>query len=242
MKTLGIIPARYASSRFPGKALANVAGKSMLQRVYEQALQAKLIDAVVVATDDERIFDHCNAFRGNVIMTSPDHQSGTDRCAEVARQISGYELVVNIQGDEPFIDPGQIDLAIEPLKKEAQISTLVKKIESAEALFNPNVVKVVFDKNHRAMYFSRHPIPYVRGELQNEWLREPRHFKHIGLYGFRRDTLLEISALPLSAYEKCESLEQLRWLEHGYPITINMTDKETIGIDTPEDLQKLMLH
>lgn len=241
MKTLGIIPARYASSRFPGKALVNIAGKSMLQRVYEQALQAQLLDAVIIATDDERIFDHCNAFQGNVIMTSPDHQSGTDRCAEVARQIADYELIVNIQGDEPFIDPGQIDLAIGPLKKDGQISTLAKKIESAEALFNPNVVKVVFDKNHRAMYFSRHPIPYVRGELQSDWLQEPRHFKHIGLYGFRRDTLLEISTLPLGVYERSESLEQLRWLEHGYPITINLTDRETIGIDTPEDLAQLSL-
>lgn len=241
MKTLGIIPARYASSRFPGKALANIAGKSMLQRVYEQAQQAKLLDAVVVATDDERIFDHCNAFHGNVMMTSPDHQSGTDRCAEVARQVEDFELVVNIQGDEPFIQPEQIDLVVEPLKKDAQISTLAKQIESSEALFNPNVVKVVFDNHHRAMYFSRHPVPYVRGELQTNWLKAPSHFKHIGLYGFRRDVLLAISELPIGFYEKCESLEQLRWLEQGYTITVALTDKETIGIDTPDDLAKIKL-
>jgi len=241
MKTLGIIPARYAAARFPGKVLTNIGGKSMLQRVYEQAQQAKLLDAVIVATDDERIFEHCNEFHANVMMTSPDHQSGTDRCAEVARQVEGYELMVNIQGDEPFIQPEQIDLVVEPLNKEAQISTLAKQIESSEALFNPNIVKVVFDKNHRAMYFSRHPVPYVRGELQTNWHKEPSHFKHIGLYGFQRKTLLAISELPVGFYEKCESLEQLRWLENGHHITVALTDKETIGIDTPDDLEKIKL-
>lgn len=241
MKTLGIIPARYASTRFPGKPLVKIGDKTMLQCVYAQAMLASRIDEVIVATDDDRIFDHVKDFGGNVIMTDPNHQSGTDRCAEVARQIEGYELIINIQGDEPFIDPAQIDLVVEPLQKEAQIATLAKKIETKDALFNPNVVKVVFDKRHRAMYFSRNPIPYVRGVLESEWLKIADHYKHIGLYGFSRRTLLEISNLRPGSYELWESLEQLRWLENGYDIHVGITDKETIGIDVPEDLAKLQV-
>lgn len=241
MKTLGIIPARYASTRFPGKPLVKIGDKTMLQRVYAQAMLASRIDQVIVATDDNRIFDHVKDFGGNVIMTDPNHQSGTDRCAEVAREIKGFELIVNIQGDEPFIDPAQIDLVVEPLQKEAQIATLAKKIETKDALFNPNVVKVVFDKKHRAMYFSRNPIPYVRGVLESEWLKTADHYKHIGLYGFSRKILLEISDLRPGNYERWESLEQLRWLENGYDIHVGITDKETIGIDTPEDLAKLQV-
>jgi len=239
MKTLGIIPARYASTRFPGKPLVKIGDKTMLQCVYAQAMLASRIDEVIVATDDDRIFDHVKNFGGNVIMTDENHQSGTDRCAEVARHIEGYELIVNIQGDEPFIDPAQIDLVVEPLQKEAQIATLAKKIETKDALFNPNIVKVVFDKKHRAMYFSRNPIPYVRGVLESEWLKIADHYKHIGLYGFSRRTLLEISNLRPGNYELWESLEQLRWLENGYEIYVGITNKETIGIDTPEDLAKL---
>ncbi len=241
MKTLGIIPARYASTRFPGKPLVKIGDKTMLQCVYAQAMLASRIDHVIVATDDDRIFDHVKDFGGNVIMTDPNHQSGTDRCAEVARQIEDYELIVNIQGDEPFIDPVQIDLVVEPLQKEVQIATLAKKIETKDALFNPNVVKVVFDKKHRAMYFSRNPIPYVRGVLESEWLKTADHYKHIGLYGFSRRTLLEISNLRPGNYEVWESLEQLRWLENGFDIHVSITDKETIGIDTPEDLVKLQV-
>jgi 3-deoxy-manno-octulosonate cytidylyltransferase (CMP-KDO synthetase) len=242
-KTLGIIPARYASTRFPGKPLVDILGKSMIQRVYEQVQNAKLIDEVVVATDDKRIFEHVNEFGGNVIMTQSTHQSGTDRCAEVIedQRFNDFEVVVNIQGDEPFINPNQIDLAVDFLNnnEEFDTTTLAKRIDEVEHLFNPNIVKVVFGQNRKALYFSRHPIPFHRNVLQEKWLEQGRFFKHIGLYVFRKSILQKIAKLPSSTLEKAESLEQLRWLDNDFSIGIEITNLETIGIDTQEDLKKV---
>ena len=241
MKTLGIIPARYASTRFPGKPLAKIGDKTLIQRVYEQAIKSSLIDAVIVATDDDRIFSHVVNFKGNVIMTDAKHPSGTDRCAEVTRQVADYDLIINVQGDEPFIDPMQIDIVIELLKKGASIATLAKKISKQEEFSNSNVVKVEFDAEQKALNFSRKPIPEVKDQPQDQWLKHGDFFKHIGLYGFHRETLLKITALAPSAREKAESLEQLRWLENNYSIAVGLTDKETISIDSPEDLLKVKL-
>ncbi len=239
MKTLGIIPARYASSRFPGKPLVKIGNKTMIRRVYEQAQKSSLLSAVIVATDNERIFDHVRDFGGNVMMTDSRHQSGTDRCAEIAKAIGEYDLAINIQGDEPFIDPTQIDAVIELLEQGAPIATLAKKITKKEELFSPNVVKVVFEANGKALNFSRTPIPNLKEVPQNQWLKKADFYKHIGLYGFQNATLQEVTALPQSAREKAESLEQLRWLENGYAIFVRTTDKETISIDTPDDLVKI---
>lgn len=240
MKVIGIIPARYASTRFPGKPLVQIGGKSMIQCVYEQALQSKLLNEVVIATDDERIVQHVVAFGGQVCMTSPYHLSGTDRCAEVVAQYD-CDVVINIQGDEPFIHPEQIDLVIAPFVKNEhiQITTLAKKIEQPEDLFNSNVVKVVFNKKQKAMYFSRSTIPFVRGIESAQWLQQGDFYKHIGLYGFRKNTLLEVAKMEKSRLEGLESLEQLRWLEADYSIFVNITKLETVGIDTPEDLAKI---
>lgn len=241
MKTLAIIPARYASRRFPGKPLADIAGKSMVQRVYEQAQKAKLLDKVVVATDDRRIVENVRQFGGVSLMTGLDHKSGTDRCAEVAGQLPEFDIVINIQGDEPFIHPGQIDLLVKPLieKQEIGIITLAKRIESKDELFNPNLVKVVFDNQMKALYFSRSPIPYQQNCPEDKWLKKGLFYKHLGLYGFKRKILLELSLLEQSALELSESLEQLRWLENAYPVHIVLTEKETVGIDTPEDLKDI---
>jgi 3-deoxy-manno-octulosonate cytidylyltransferase (CMP-KDO synthetase) len=240
MKTIGIIPARYASTRFPGKPLEMLEGKSMIQRVYEQTLKARRIDEAIVATDDKRIFEHVRHFGGLVSMTSASHRSGTDRCAEVAARIDEADIIVNVQGDEPFIDPEQIDKVVEPIarRSEIQISTLAKKITSVEALQNPNVVKLVMNRVQEAMYFSRSAIPYVRGLAPEQWLANGVFYKHIGLYGFRAEALQEISKLEPSPYEQLESLEQLRWLDAGFRIFVNITELETIGIDTPEDLER----
>jgi 3-deoxy-manno-octulosonate cytidylyltransferase (CMP-KDO synthetase) len=238
---LGIIPARFASTRFPGKPLVDIRGKSMIQRVYEQASQARCLDKVVVATDDERIFRHVLGFGGEVRMTDPAHRSGTDRCAELAQMLPEAEIVLNIQGDEPFIQPQQIDLLVDTLLERPgfAIATLAKRIEEAEQLYNPNVVKVVFAPAQGALYFSRHPIPYLRGVPPEGWLAQHDFFKHIGLYGFRREALRSVAALPPSPLEEAESLEQLRWLENGWRIAVARTEWETTGIDTPEDLLKL---
>lgn len=240
---LGVIPARFASTRFPGKPLVEIAGKSMIQRVYEQALQSKHLNTVVVATDDERIREHVQAFGGEVHMTSPEHPSGTDRCAEVAAAFPDAAWVVNIQGDEPFIQPQQIDLLIDTLLTPTSpgIATLAKKIEALEALDNPNIVKAVFSHIGEALYFSRYAIPYMRGIAPEERLKHHNFYKHIGLYGFNKTILHQITVLSPAALEKAESLEQLRWLENGYRIAVQITDMETIGIDTPEDLAKLAL-
>jgi len=240
--SLGIIPARFASTRFPGKPLIDIQGKTMVQRVFEQACKSAL-SLVVVATDDRRIYDHVVAFGGNVVMTSDQHPTGTDRCAEVAAipEFADCQWVVNVQGDEPFIQPGQIDLALDFLTKNANcpIVTLAKKIDpkSNMNLADPNIVKVVFDKNQRAMYFSRWPLPFHRNLPQEQWLAEGEFFKHIGLYAFRREVLLEVAALPPSRLELAESLEQLRWLENSYPIGVALTEHESISIDSPNDLE-----
>ncbi|MEL6941544.1 MAG: 3-deoxy-manno-octulosonate cytidylyltransferase, partial [Bacteroidota bacterium] len=204
-----------------------------------QATKASLVDQVVVATDDDRIFQHLNSLGYAVEMTQANHQSGTDRCAEVAKKYEDYEIVVNVQGDEPFIAPEQINAVIQPLlEQKAQISTLAKKISELTVLENPNVVKVVRQANGNALYFSRSPIPFFRNIPKTEWLPQQAHYKHLGIYGFRRGTLLSITPLPLSKLEQAESLEQLRWLENGYSIAVALTELESFGIDTREDLEK----
>jgi 3-deoxy-manno-octulosonate cytidylyltransferase (CMP-KDO synthetase) len=235
---LAVIPARFASTRFPGKPLVLIQGKTMIQRVYEQVKLCKKVDKIVVATDDLRIFEAVEAFGGEVMMTQEDHVSGTDRCAEVAKKYKTAQYILNVQGDEPFIQPEQIELLIATLQatKQTQIATLAKKIEKHDVLFNPNSVKVVFGEDKLALYFSRHPIPYLRGQEQENWLNQQDYYKHIGLYGFQRKTLLKIAQLQPSTLEKAESLEQLRWLENGYKIGVGITELETVGIDTPEDL------
>lgn len=238
-KVLGIIPARYGSSRFPGKPLTDIGGKSMIQRVYEQAASSSVLDHVVIATDDAQIYDHAKGFGAEALFTRSEHLSGTDRCAEVAALIPDYAVCINIQGDEPFLDPIEIEKVTLPLLEgRALISTLALPVQDWESVFNPNVVKVVFNKKGHALYFSRSAIPFLRGIEAAEWADKAAHFRHIGLYGFQRETLLEVAALPPSLLERSESLEQLRWLEHGYSIFIAVTDKDTIGVDTPEDAQK----
>ena len=241
MKFIAIIPARYASTRFPGKPLAMLGGKPVIQRVYEQV--AGVLDAAVVATDDRRIYEAVLAFGGRAEMTSPEHRSGTDRCWEAyCKQGKTYDVVVNVQGDEPFIRPAQL----EALKRcfddpETQIATLVKPFaekDGLEALENPNSPKVVLDSRSRALCFSRSVIPYLRGVDRSEWLRRHTYYKHIGIYAFRTGVLREVTALPQSPLELAESLEQLRWLENGYRIGVGITDFDTVGIDTPEDLER----
>ncbi|MFM6976729.1 MAG: 3-deoxy-manno-octulosonate cytidylyltransferase [Sphingobacteriaceae bacterium] len=241
MKILGVIPARFASTRFPGKPLADICGKSMIQRVYERAVQAKTLTQVVVATDDERIYEHVKEFGGQVAMTSQLHESGTDRCAEVALQFPEYEGLINIQGDEPLIDPRQIDLLGSKLQEKGVIlATLIKRVNNAEELFNPNIPKVVVKANGEAIYFSRQTIPYLRGSETSEWVKKHTYYRHIGIYGYRADTLQLITKIPLSTLEKTECLEQLRWIENGLAIHTAITDAETLAIDTPEDLEKIV--
>ncbi|WP_395804594.1 3-deoxy-manno-octulosonate cytidylyltransferase [Daejeonella sp.] len=241
MKTLGIIPARFQSSRFPGKPLIDIAGKSMIQRVYEQCQKSTKLDKVIVATDDQRIMDHLQSFGADGIMTDSNHISGTDRCGEVASKYPEFEILINIQGDEPMIDPSQIDLLCSCFdKSETQIATLVKIIDSAEELFNENTPKVILNKKQEALYFSRQTIPFLRGKQSNSWLKEHTFYKHIGIYGFTNKSLSEIIKLPQSNLELAESLEQLRWIENGYSIQCAITDKESQAIDTPADLKKLL--
>ena len=238
MKFIGIIPARYASTRFPGKPLAMLGGRSVIQRVYEQV--AAVLEEAYVATDDERIFKAVEEFGGRVVMTRQDHKSGTDRIEEAAEKIGTQaDVIINIQGDEPFIQKSQI----ETLKKlfenpDTQIGTLGKRFDNIEAASNPNSPKIVTDKNGFALYFSRSIIPYIRGKEQTEWLQHFPFLKHLGLYAYRRDVLRQITQLPQSPLELAESLEQLRWLENGYRIRVGLTDVETVGIDTPEDLRR----
>lgn len=239
MKVIAIIPARYASTRFPGKPLAMLGGKTVIQRVWEQV--SRVIDDVAVATDDRRIADAVEAFGGRAVMTSPDHRSGTDRCYEACCKIGGeYDVVVNVQGDEPFIAPSQIHALSACFDDErTDIATLVKPFapsDGIEALENPNSPKVVLDSESRAVYFSRSVIPYLRGVERSEWLARHTFYKHIGMYAFRREVLREVTSRPQSSLEKAESLEQLRWIENGYKIGVGITDVETVGIDTPEDL------
>lgn len=240
MKILGIIPARYASTRFPGKPLVEINGKTMIQRVYEQASLANL-DKVVVATDDERIVQEVERFGGQYVLTGTQHQSGTDRCAEVAQQLTGFDVVINIQGDEPFIDPAQINLVASCFEEEkVELATLIKAIHTEEELFNANLPKVVTNVGGKAIYFSRNPIPFIRGAERENWIKCHPFYKHIGIYGYRVATLLAITKLAPSSLELAESLEQLRWIENGYAIHTKITELETIAIDTPEDLQKIV--
>lgn len=240
MKILGIIPARYASTRFPAKALADIGGKPMVQRVFEQASQSKLLSKVIVATDHNEIAKAVTSFNGNYCMTSPDHQSGTDRCQEVVeKEHESFDYVINIQGDEPFIDPIQIDLLAELLDGATELGTLAKKIDHTDEIFDANVVKCVFNANNEAMYFSRSSIPHQRNQPKEDWVKHHDYFKHIGIYGYRTDILNSITKLPVSTFEKAESLEQLRWLENGYKIKVAITDIQSYGVDTPDDLEKL---
>jgi 3-deoxy-manno-octulosonate cytidylyltransferase (CMP-KDO synthetase) len=241
MKVLGIIPARYASTRFPGKPLVDIGGKSMIQRVYEQAKKCSALSEVFVATDDERIFEHVQQFGGKAVITADTHQSGTDRCAEVARKHPEYHIIINIQGDEPFIDPEQITKVIGCFSDaDTQLATLIKKINTSEELYNFSSPKVIINKLSEAIYFSRAAIPHVRGEEPQRWLYHNTYYKHIGIYGYRSDILQQVTQLPVSSLEKAESLEQLRWIENGYRIKVAETDLETSAIDTPEDLEKLI--
>jgi len=244
MNILGIIPARYASTRFPGKPLVDIHGKTMIQHVYEQA--AKALKMVVVATDDERIQETVLKFGGKVVMTSSDHASGTDRCAEAVQlyeHLHGLEIdvVVNIQGDEPFIDPAQIsqlaDLFSDP---DVEIATLIKSVDNSETLFNPNKPKVIVNNRMEAIYFSRAAIPYLRGVEPDEWVKNYAYFQHIGMYGYRKEILLKLTRLKKGNLENAESLEQLRWIESGYAIKTGVTTTEGISIDTPEDLEKVL--
>lgn len=244
MVILGIIPARYASSRFPGKPLADINGKYMVQRVFEQA--SKALDNVVVATDDQRIYDAVLSFGGKVVMTSDKHPSGTDRCAEAVRNYEktygqNIDVVINIQGDEPFIAEKQINLLAGLFTNpKVQIATLVKPVDDEQTLFNPNKPKVVVDKNGKALLFSRQTIPHVRGCEQKDWLQKHNFLQHIGMYGYRKDILLEITKLSKSSLETAESLEQLRWLENGYDIQTAVTTDEGLSVDTPEDLEQIL--
>ncbi|MCB0756032.1 MAG: 3-deoxy-manno-octulosonate cytidylyltransferase [Flavobacteriales bacterium] len=238
---VGIIPSRYASTRFPAKPLVGIEGKTMIQRVYEQASKAHKLSRVIVATDDQRIFDHVKEFGGDVMMTSPEHQTGTDRCAEVLAQLTNVDVVINIQGDEPFIDPEQIDQVAELFERaETQIGSLVKEIEDEEDLFSDTVVKVVRSKTDQAIYFSRAAIPFIKGVEKKEWMKSATYYKHIGIYGYRATVLESISKLPQTNLEKSESLEQLRWLENGYTIQLAETEHESNSVDTPEDLDRLL--
>ncbi|MEZ4773995.1 MAG: 3-deoxy-manno-octulosonate cytidylyltransferase [Bacteroidia bacterium] len=232
---LGVIPARYGSSRFPGKPLVEIQGKSMIRRVYEQCQKAEAVSRVVVATDDERIFGHVLDFGGNVEMTGTEHLSGTERMAEIAQKYGEFSHFINIQGDEPFIDPGQINQVGEILLGNGapDIVTLARPMVDREQISNPNLVKVVMDMLGNAMYFSRSVIPFPRNETPGMvW------YKHIGIYGFRREVLLAVPQMPASPLEVSESLEQLRWLTNGYRIQVGITLTESISVDTPDDLSE----
>ena len=237
---LGIIPARFASSRFPGKPLALIENKPMVQHVYEQASIA--LETVYVATDHSKIFQVVNDFGGKAVMTSEKHQSGTDRCAEAVQLIeheSGhqFDVVINIQGDEPFLHPHQLELLKSCfLEDRAGIATLVSNVND---LMDPNRPKVVVNKYQEAIYFSRNAIPAIRGEDPSLWLQKHVYYMHIGLYGYRKNILLEITDLSPSALEQAESLEQLRWIENGYPVSVRITEQDSYSIDTPADLERL---
>ena len=238
MTFTAIIPARYASTRFPGKPLAVLGGKTVIQRVYEQV--SNVLNEVYVATDDERIFSCVESFGGKAVMTRKDHQSGTDRIQEAVEKTGTQaDVIINVQGDEPFIQPSQIQTLMQLFDDlSTQIGTLGKPFESMEAVDNPNSPKIVTDNCGFALYFSRSIIPYIRGKERKDWFGEYPFLKHLGVYAYRREVLAEVTKLPQSPLEKAESLEQLRWLQNGYRIRVGLTDVETVGIDTPEDLQR----
>lgn len=238
----GIIPARYASTRFPGKPLIDIMGMTMIQRVYEQAKQAKLLDVVVVATDDKRIQDHVISFGGKVIMTAPHHPSGTDRCWDALQQLGeDYQYVINIQGDEPFIEPEQIDELAAALKDgTVELATQMIKADDHALLFDKGEAKIVLNKKKEALYFSRMVIPFIKGVEEKDWHLHHDYYRQVGLYAYRRDILERICRLPVSALEKAESLEQLRWIENGFRIQCVETKYESHCIDSPEDLEKIL--
>jgi 3-deoxy-manno-octulosonate cytidylyltransferase (CMP-KDO synthetase) len=241
-KILGIIPARYASSRFPGKPLIDILGKSMIRRVYEQALASKMLSDVIVATDDVRIMDHVKSFGGKVILTNSEHPSGTDRCQEaLLKSGSDCNYVINIQGDEPFIDPSQIDLLASLLNDgKTELATLMISVDSEELLFDKGEVKVIVDEQMQAIYFSRMPIPFLKGVAENKWHLQHPYFRHVGLYAYRCDVLSRITNLKPSPLENAESLEQLRWIENGFKIKMAITTFDSHCIDTPEDVEKAL--
>ena len=238
MKYVAVIPARYASTRFPGKPLAVLGGRTVIQRVYEQV--SSVLDKVYVATDDERIREAVVGFGGRAVMTRSDHKSGTDRIQEAVEKIAtDADIIINVQGDEPFIQPSQIETLMHLFDApETQIGTLGKRFESMDAVENPNSPKIVTDARGFALYFSRSVIPFVRGKEREEWLSNYPYLKHLGIYAYRREVLAAVTKLPQSPLEKAESLEQLRWLENGYRIRVGLTDVETVGIDTPDDLAR----
>lgn len=241
MKIVGIIPARFASTRFPGKPLAKINGVSMIERVYHQAKMAKHLFEVIVATDDDRILQHVTDFGGKAMMTSSQHPSGTDRCAEVLRQMGQeWDAIINIQGDEPYIHPEQIDqVASQLLLPGCQLATLVKAVTSHEEFVNVNIPKVVMGEQGQALYFSRQPIPYLAPANWDSAIANQQLFRHIGIYGYDAQTLQIISTLQPSTLERMESLEQLRWLAHGYTIQVGITQLDNHAVDVPEDVQRL---
>jgi len=238
---LGVIPARYASSRFPGKPLVDILGKSMIQRVYVQAKKSKKLDEVVVATDDERIFNHVKKFGGQAVMTESNHPSGTDRCFEAFKKLGkDFKYIINIQGDEPFIDPSQIDLLVDVCDGKTELATLMIPVDSHEVLFDTGEVKITMNNKHEALYFSREVIPHIKGVDKKDWHKHFPYYRHVGMYAYRADILKEITTLAPSSLEKAESLEQLRWLENGFKIKLAITDFDSHCIDTPEDIEKVL--
>ncbi len=240
MKILGIIPSRYDSTRFPGKPLVDIQGKTMIQRVYERASESEQLNRVVVATDDSRIYDHVKAFGGEAVMTSSAHQSGTDRCVEAYQILNEkYDAVINIQGDEPVIKPCQLNLLAFCFNDDdCEIATLAVKIKTTDILFDSSKIKLVLDSYNNVIYFSRHPIPYQQKPAET-WLENHDYLKHVGIYGFRSDILLELGKIPASSLEQAESLEQLRWMENGYKIKVKTTDFDSISVDLPTDLYRV---
>lgn len=238
---IGVIPARYASTRFPGKPLVDIRGKSMIQRVYERATLAQRLDAVVVATDDERIAAHVEAFGGRAVLTRADHPSGTDRCQEALERVGGsYQYVINIQGDEPFIHPEQIDELAAVLDGQVELATQMIAVKSHQQLFNAGEVKIVLNHQNDALYFSREVIPHLRGIPSSEWHERHTYWCHVGMYAYRADVLKQITQLPVGRLEQAESLEQLRWLEAGFRVRCVPTSYQAACVDTPEDLQNLL--
>lgn len=245
MQAIGIIPARYNSTRFPGKPLHLIQGVSMIERVYRRAKQANLVSYLVVATDDERIFEHVRQFGGEAIMSSPNHQSGTDRCREVLdiaeKQFErSFDIAVNIQGDEPLIDAQNINVLVDTFSNpNIEISTLKRQIFDKKELFSPNVVKVITDIYNKAIYFSRNPLPFVANMSEDEWLMQHDFYKHIGIYAYRTEILRKITNLATSNLENCEKLEQLRWIENGFSIYAFVTNSDVYSVDVPEDVEKI---
>lgn len=237
MHVMAVIPARYGSTRLPGKPLIKLKGRTIVERVYRRVAKCELVNEIIVATDDIRIFNHVNRFGGKAMITRIDHESGTSRCAEVLQKNPGATHVINVQGDEPLIHPKQIDDLIRFVtsRKDIEIGTLVKKIDDAADLENPSKAKVIFGDNGKALYFSRAAIPYVRDAMPDQWLRKADFYKHIGMYAFRSDILRQLALLESHPLERAEKLEQLNWLANGFDIHVSETEMESIGVDTPED-------